>query len=52
LFSCRAAVHSQNKADKFKHYDKAVEIVNMDYNNPETIADALNQLNKLFLLSR
>lgn len=46
----RAAVHSQGKADKFKQY-KAVEIVNMDYNKPETIADALNEVDKLFLLT-
>ena len=39
----RAAVHSKDKADKFKHYDnKIVQTVNMDYNNPETITDALN----------
>ena len=36
----RAAVHSQEKAEKFKQY-KTVEIVNMDYNNSETIADAI-----------
>ena len=48
----RAAVHSQNKADKFKHYNnKTVEIVNMDYNNPGTIANALNHVDKLFLLT-
>jgi uncharacterized protein YbjT (DUF2867 family) len=48
----RAAIHSQNKADKFKQCDnKAVETVNMDYNNPETIANALNNVDKLFLLN-
>jgi uncharacterized protein YbjT (DUF2867 family) len=26
----RAAVHSQNKADKFRHENRAVEIVNME----------------------
>jgi uncharacterized protein YbjT (DUF2867 family) len=46
----RAAVHSQNKADKFRQYGKKVEIVNMDYNKPETIAAALNKVGKLFLL--
>jgi len=46
----RAAVHSQNKADRFRQY-RGVEIVNMDYNKPETIADALNHVNKLFLLT-
>jgi len=47
----RAAVHSQDKADKFKIYGKTVETVNMDYNKPETIADALNHVDKLFLLT-
>ncbi|PWU79093.1 MAG: hypothetical protein DLM72_19190 [Candidatus Nitrosopolaris wilkensis] len=46
----KAAVHSQNKADKFKQY-KTVEIVNMDYSKPETVADALNKVDKLFLLT-
>jgi uncharacterized protein YbjT (DUF2867 family) len=45
----RAAVHSQGKADKFKIYDKSVEIVNLDYNKPETIADALNHVDKTVL---
>ena len=48
----KAAIHSQNKADIFKQYDnKTVQIVNMDYNNPETIRDALNHVDKLFLLT-
>jgi uncharacterized protein YbjT (DUF2867 family) len=34
----RAAVHSENKADKFKEYNNTVKIVNIDYNKPETIA--------------
>jgi uncharacterized protein YbjT (DUF2867 family) len=46
----RAAIHSQNKADNFKDY-KTVQIVNIDYNKPETIADALNHVDKLFLLT-
>jgi uncharacterized protein YbjT (DUF2867 family) len=46
----RAVVHSQDKAEKFKQY-KTVETVNMDYNNSETIAAALNQVDKLFLLT-
>jgi uncharacterized protein YbjT (DUF2867 family) len=46
----RAGVHSQNKADKFRQYGKKVEIVNMDYDKPETIAAALNKVGKLFLL--
>lgn len=47
----RAAVHSQNKADRFRQYGEAVQIVNMDYNKPETIAAALNKVSKLFLLT-
>lgn len=47
----KAAVHSQSKADKFKQYNKTVEVVNMDYNNPETIADAIDHVDKLFLLT-
>ena len=47
----KAAIHSENKADYFKQYNKSVQIVNLDYNKPETIADALNQVDKLFLLT-
>jgi uncharacterized protein YbjT (DUF2867 family) len=46
----KAAVHSQNKADKVKQDNKEVEIVNIDYNKAETIADALINVDKLFLL--
>ena len=47
----RAAVHSKNKADKLRDENKTVEIVNMDYNKSETIVDALNGVDKLFLLT-
>ena len=47
----RAAVHSQNKADKFKSDNKTVEIVNIDYNKPETIADALDHVDTLFFVT-
>ncbi len=47
----RADLHSQDKANKFKHYDKTVSTVNMDYNNPVTIADALNEVDKIFILT-
>jgi uncharacterized protein YbjT (DUF2867 family) len=47
----RAGVHSQNKANKFRQYGETVEIVNMDYNQPDTIAAALNKVGKLFLLT-
>ena len=39
----RAAVHSQNNADKFRQYGETVEIVKMDYNKLETIATALKK---------
>jgi uncharacterized protein YbjT (DUF2867 family) len=47
----RAAVHSENKADKLRRENKTIEIVNMDYNKPETIVDALNGVDKLFLIT-
>ena len=47
----KAAIHSQNKDDNFKRYNESVQSVNLDYNKPETIADALNQVDKLFLLT-
>ena len=46
----RAAVHSPDKADRLKH-DKTLEIVSIDYYEPETIADALDNVDKLFLLT-
>ncbi|HET7391920.1 MAG TPA: NmrA family NAD(P)-binding protein [Nitrososphaeraceae archaeon] len=46
----RAAVHSQNKADPLKQFDnKGVEIVGLDYTKPETVANALTKVDKLFL---
>src|SRR3712207_1354295 len=47
----RAAVHSQNNADKLRQYGETVEIVHMDYNKPETISAALHKVGKLFLLT-
>ena len=47
----RAAVHSQNNADKVRQYGETVEIVHMDYDMPETIAAALKKVGKLFLLT-
>jgi uncharacterized protein YbjT (DUF2867 family) len=40
----KAAVHLQNKVDKLKKYNKEVEIVALDYNKAETIANALNEV--------
>ena len=46
----RAAVHGQNKVDKLEQFvDKGVEIVNMDYTKPETISNALEKVDKIFL---
>jgi uncharacterized protein YbjT (DUF2867 family) len=47
----RAAVHSKDKADKLRNENKTIEIVDVDYNKPETIVDALNRMDKLFLLT-
>lgn len=43
----RAAVHLKNKTAQFG--DKRVEIVNLDYTKPETVAYALNKVDKVFL---
>jgi len=48
--SVGTAVHLQYKADKFKG-DRAVEIVNIDYNKQETIVGALYNVDKLFLVT-
>jgi uncharacterized protein YbjT (DUF2867 family) len=42
----RVAVDTKNKVDKLKH---AHEIANIDYTRPETFADALNNVDRLFL---
>ena len=50
----RATVHSQNKADKLRHNnntDKEVEIANIDYNKPETLKEALKNVDRVFLLT-
>ncbi|HEY6949277.1 MAG TPA: SDR family oxidoreductase [Nitrososphaeraceae archaeon] len=46
----KAAVHTQNKADKFKD-NSAIDMVNIDYHKPETVADAFNNVDKLFLVT-
>src|SRR5437867_4668775 len=48
--SVKAAVHTQSKADKIKR-DKKIDIVSIDYNKPETVADALKDVDKLFLVT-
>jgi uncharacterized protein YbjT (DUF2867 family) len=46
----KAAIHSQNKAHKFKD-DSAVDLVNIDYTKRETLADGFKGVDKLFLLT-
>src|SRR5215204_4338359 len=43
----RAAVHSKNKTGQLG--DKRAEIVHLDYTKPETVAYALNKVDKVFL---
>jgi uncharacterized protein YbjT (DUF2867 family) len=43
----RAAVHSKNTTGQLG--DKRVEIVDLDYTKPETVAYALNSVDKIFL---
>ena len=46
----RAAIHGQNNVDKVEEFvDKGVEIVNMDYTKPESISNALEKVDKIFL---
>ena len=47
----RVTVHSKDKADKLRDENKLVDIVDMDYNKPETIINAVNGIDKLFLLT-
>lgn len=46
----KAAIHTESKANKIKH-DKKIDIVSIDYNNPETVADALRGVDKVFLVT-
>lgn len=46
----KAAVHSTQNVKKLKGGDR-VEVVLIDYNKPETLKEALNQVDKLFLLT-
>jgi len=48
--SFRAGVHNVSKADKWKSI-KGAEIVELDLRNPDSIAKALQGIEKLFLLS-
>lgn len=47
----RAAVHSKDKADRLRDENKTIEIADLDYNKPESVVDALNGVDKLFLVT-
>ena len=49
-YNVRAAVHSNNKSDQLRQLDSEdVEIVDLDYTKQETVAHALNNVDKIFL---
>jgi uncharacterized protein YbjT (DUF2867 family) len=49
-YNIRAAVHSKNKSNQLRQFDnKRVEIVDLDYTKTETVAYALNGVDKIFL---
>jgi uncharacterized protein YbjT (DUF2867 family) len=47
----KAAVHSLENIKKVKDDNNKVESVQIDYNNPETLATALKDVDKLFLVT-
>jgi uncharacterized protein YbjT (DUF2867 family) len=49
-YSVRAAVHSKNRSDQLRQLEsEGVEIVDLDYTKQETVAHALNNVDKIFL---
>jgi uncharacterized protein YbjT (DUF2867 family) len=49
-YNVRAAVHSNNKSVKLRQLNSEdIEIVDLDYNKQETVAHALNNVDKIFL---
>ena len=48
--SLKAAVHSSQNVKKVK-YDDRVKVIQIDYKEPETVREALNGVDKLFLLT-
>ncbi|MBC6610559.1 NmrA family NAD(P)-binding protein [Hymenobacter sp. BT507] len=46
----RAGVHSIIKGDRLKHLNPDVQLVEIDYHNPETLAVALTGVERVFLL--
>jgi uncharacterized protein YbjT (DUF2867 family) len=49
-YNVRAAVHSKNKSDQLRQLEsKGVQIVDLDYTKQESVAYALNDVDKIFL---
>jgi uncharacterized protein YbjT (DUF2867 family) len=49
-YNVKAAVHSKNRSDRLKQFEnKGVEIVDLDFTKQETVAHALNNVDKVFL---
>src|SRR5215831_3143943 len=47
----RGAIHSQKKVEEFGQNNRTVEIAIMDFNKPQTVAEALNGVDRLFWLT-
>jgi uncharacterized protein YbjT (DUF2867 family) len=49
-YNIRAGVHSKNKSDKLRQFEnKGIEIIDLDFTNQETVAHALNNVDKVFI---
>lgn len=48
VFQLEQQAHSENKTDKLRSKNKAIEVVNMDYNKPEIIINAVRGVDKLW----
>jgi nucleoside-diphosphate-sugar epimerase len=49
-YNVKAAIHSKNKSDQLRQFEnKGVEIVDLDFTKQETIAHALNNVDKVFI---
>src|SRR5919106_5378505 len=49
-YNVRAAVHSKNKSNQLRQLEsEEVEIIDLDYTKQETVAGALNNVDKIFL---
>jgi uncharacterized protein YbjT (DUF2867 family) len=48
--SIKAAVHSSQNVKKVK-YDDRVKVIQIDYKEPQTVREALKDVDKLFLLT-